>query len=189
MNEKEKIDILLKVYEITGHEIQTRAGTNQRILGLGLTVLGAGFIYGVKEGVKEILLLVPVGLFGVMFHSIFLTTGIMTLGGYRRYLEEKINTILGEHNLIWEKMARKLLHRHFSLAISYLIWTLALVLAIYVSLQNAWQFFGIQACLALLIVHASLLVALIFSIVKLSRAFDKAYQLAWIEANEKIMPV
>ncbi|MGD0627271.1 MAG: hypothetical protein ABSB32_21530, partial [Thermodesulfobacteriota bacterium] len=140
-----KLEVLLKDYETNWQQIQMRIGINEKIVGFGLTVLGAGLIYGIKEKVVEILLPLPVGVFGLIFYSVFITTDIMSLGGYRRYLEERINTILGENVLMGEKRAEKFIHRNFSLIWLYIIYFLSLGITIFLSLQNTLQVYGLRA--------------------------------------------
>jgi hypothetical protein len=181
-----KLEVLMKEYEAAWQQIQTRAGINEKIVGLGLTVLTAGLVYGIKEKVGEMLLVVPVGFFGIMFYSVFITTDIMSLGGYRRHLEERINAILGENVLLAEEIARKLIHRHFSLVCLYIIYAVALGLTIFLSLKTALQIYGSPTFAGLSIFLALLFFALLISLIKLNAVYDRTYHLACSRAEQKI---
>src|ERR1700738_5240054 len=98
--QKIQIAVLLKEYASASEEIRLYLGEQEKVLALGLTVLGAGFVYVVKEKLYLLLLFAPVGLFGVLFYAVLNSTILMSLAGYRQYVGVKINTMLDDKLLI-----------------------------------------------------------------------------------------
>src|SRR3972149_9774154 len=97
MNEKEEktdIEVLLHEHESVSQGIRSQIESNEKIMSLGLTVLGAGTVYGLKEKINEMFFLLPIGVFGLMLYTIFINTVAMSYGGYKQYLEERINALL-----------------------------------------------------------------------------------------------
>lgn len=105
------IEVLIRECETVGQQINTFILANQKTIGLGLAVLSAGLVYGLKEQIKEVLLFLPIAAFGILFYGIRIITETMCLGGYKHHLEETINRILGKNILLWESfIAPNLLH-------------------------------------------------------------------------------
>lgn len=177
-DEEKKIDLLLKEYEIISQEIEKRIGRSDKIIGYGLTILGVGIVYGLKEGINEIILAIPLGFFGVMFYAVFNTTIVMTLGGYRRSLGERINAFFDENILIWEAISKKLIHRCFALICLNSIYSTLLGLTIFISFYSTYSYYEWKIMTAFSFIVAFCFVTLSACIIKMNKAFDISYHLS-----------
>ncbi|WP_417873156.1 hypothetical protein [Xanthomarina gelatinilytica] len=109
--EKSKIDVLLKEYELTNGKIEKFVG-NQFFYTQGALILAGGYIFFLIEGIalidKTVNTEIDTRLYlqFLPFFVLMILSGVLyqyqrTIGlqGYKQYLENKINTLLGE-NLI-----------------------------------------------------------------------------------------
>ena len=94
--DKLKIDVLLKEHEIICTQIREMVSYSDRILGVGVTILGAVFVYGIKEKTFEITVATPFALTFLLLFCASVFSAILTLGGYRRYLEEGALRVWGK---------------------------------------------------------------------------------------------
>lgn len=99
-----KADVLLKEYERVCGEIRALEGNNEKIVGFGITIVTAGFVYGIGNRISEIFLFIPIGFDGVLFYAILQYYRVLRFGGYKKFLEEQINKGMGEKVLIWEAL-------------------------------------------------------------------------------------
>jgi len=180
MNEEEKlkIELLIKECESTGQAIRTMLLTNEKVMALGFTIISTGLVYGIKEKVSEILLFLPLAVFAVLFYGIRITAEIMSLGGYKRYLEENINSILRENVLLWESFIAPKMHRSFVLLLLYIVYTFFILLVVFISLQTIWRYYTKETFWFMVIFLLSLSICLIISLSNLYKAFDTTYQIA-----------
>lgn len=107
------IDVLLKEHEITCSQIREMVSYSDRMFGLGTTLVGAVFLYGVKERLAEVMVAVSFVFIALLLFSTTVYTAIFSLGGYRLYVEETLNQLMGRRLLRWEQMAPRILHTSF----------------------------------------------------------------------------
>ena len=182
-DQQSKLSVLLQDYQMTSQEMNRRLGTNERNIALGGTILGVAFTVALKYNANKVLIFVPLALFCIAFYATFNVTMIMSLAGYRRFVEKRINDCLGENILIWDSIARKKVHPTFSLLVLNLIYFLIICLTSYFGLTSAWSLYGPTGFWLLLFILAGLLVSLAFALRELLRAFDIAYETAAFEAD------
>lgn len=132
MDSKEKlqIELLQKEYDNVWQGIRNLSLAGSKVIALGLTIIAAGLTLGVKEKILDILLLLPIAIYGVLFYGIHISTELISLGGYKRYLEEKLNGITGNNILLWELSIARRRHSAFGKNFLYIIYVLFLVLTI-----------------------------------------------------------
>jgi protein-S-isoprenylcysteine O-methyltransferase Ste14 len=189
MDKKEelKIDLLFKECDSVGQAIRNFSLLAERISALGLAVIAAGLAYGIKEKINEILLFLPFAFFLVMLYGIHILTEGISLGGYKRHLEGRINNIFGEHLLLWELFIAKERHGSFArffLSIAYLLF---LVCFGFLSLKTALQNYTKSTFVFMLIGILFSVVILIISYCKMNRAFDRVYQIAKKQSKQNIV--
>jgi len=184
--EELKIELLIKECDSVGQEIKTLFLASEKVIGLGLAIIAAGLTFGLKEKINEILLFLPIAVLGVMLYGVHIFTELMSLGGYKCYLEERINTILGENILLWESFIAKERHRAFITYFLHFVYLLFLASTIYISLNTACRHYESRVFWGIVIVILTLSIGLIVSFVKMYRAFNKTYQMAKRQANQKI---
>ena len=183
--EELRIELLIKECERVGQVISSMTPTVEKIIGLGCTVIATGLIFGIKEKIDEILLFLPVAVFGVFFYGIRTATETRSLGGYKRHLEEKINTILGQNILFWESLMAPNMHGSFAMKLLYFIYAFFLVLIVFISLSTAWKYYTRSTFWCMVIILLLLFIGLIISLHKLYKTFDRTYQLVKKYSEEK----
>lgn len=181
---EEELTVYLKEYEIISQEIKERINRSDKIIGYGLTVLGVGITYGLKEGIDEIVLVIPFGLFGVLFYAIFNTTAIMALGGYSVYVTEQINNIFMKNVLRWNYLAKPLIHKSISLKCLHACYFILLCLTIFISIRTAIMGYNWIVVLLMAIMIVAGLIALIISLLRLKNTGDLSFKMAG-EFNRK----
>lgn len=189
MDKKEeiKINLLIKECDSVGQGTRTLFLSSERVIALGFTIIAAGLTFGIKEKILEILLFLPIAVFGVLLYGIHISTELMSLGGYKCHLEEKINITLGENVLLWELFIAKERHGAFGGTFLYLIYALFLGLAVFISLSTALQHYTKSTFWGIVIVILFLTVALIISLYKMNKAFDRTYQIAKKRSKQKVV--
>jgi hypothetical protein len=180
MNEQEekKVDVLLAEYKILSEEIKERIGRSDKIISVGLTIVGAGVVYGMKENMKEILIFLPIGLYCVIFYAVFNTTIVMTLGGYRKYLAEKINICFDEELLLWENIAKKIIHHNIAQISLYIIYFLCLIAVVLLGYYSASFSYSFEIKTTYIVVVIIMSVVLLISLFVLEKAFEKSYAIS-----------
>jgi len=188
MDEKEKleIEILVKECDSVGQEIRTLFRTSEKIIALGIGIIAAGLTLGLTEGINEILLFLPVAVLGVFFYAVLINTELMSLGGYKRYLEERINIIFRENILLWESFIAKGKRRLLIWRLLHFIYLLFFGLTIFISLHTAWQHYGRKVFWGIVILLSVLFIGLILSFIEKEKTFDKTYQMARKRLNQVI---
>ena len=99
---EQHIEILAKECERIAADIRHFEAMVEKFTGLGITIIGAGFAYGLAQNVNEIFFVLPVGLFGIYYVFIERMRTILWLGAYKRALEDKINELAKDTVVNWE---------------------------------------------------------------------------------------
>ena len=121
MNDKKRLvlRLLLEEYRRYDKDIQRLLALYEKVAGIWITLIMVAFGIGLKEGVHQIFLLLPVVILTVFFYTINMYELIMTTGGNIAALEEQINDIVEAKVLVWEsELSLKLHHSRKS---SYMI--------------------------------------------------------------------
>ena len=108
-NAMEEEDYLIKECEIISNRILSVWLNSVRIIVIGITLLIGllGLAYrgiGLESNgtMKEVLVLLPIGFFFLLYYAIYLFTEVNSLGGYKKFLEEKLNERAGTDIFLWE---------------------------------------------------------------------------------------
>ncbi|MFH1033273.1 MAG: hypothetical protein V1806_02090 [Pseudomonadota bacterium] len=136
MDEKEvMIQLLMKEYELLTQEIKERVGRSDKIMGFGITIIGAGISYGINEELNEILILMPLAFMGIILYAIYNTTIVMALGGCKQLIAERVNDNFPQNILIWESISRRLVHHSIAIKCLDILYAIFLGGAIIVGLK------------------------------------------------------
>ena len=141
-------------------------------------MLGAGLVYGIKEKINEILLVLPIGLYGVMFYAVLNTFIVMTLGGHKKYLAERINTYFGEELLIWERVANKMIHPNISQICLHFLYAVCLFVVVFIGYGSASLNYCSEIRIAYIAVIIGMSILLVISLVVMGKAFNRAYTIS-----------
>ena len=97
-------DVLIMEYERLCGDIRSIEAMNTRVVGLGLTVIGTGFAYALREDRSVTFIFLPVLLYGVFFFAALQYYDVYWMGGYKRSIENRINALSGKILLQWETL-------------------------------------------------------------------------------------
>lgn len=178
LERKEVLAILMKSYELSAAEIQNTVSANDRLVAMGITAIGAGVSYGLISGKSEVFLALPVLLVSVYVYAVLNHHNISYLGGYKRFLEGRINALAGENLLVWEHVVAERSRWHIVNVPLISAYVTLLLGVIYLSLHTVFaQFspgvaYGVSAFVALLC--ACLIPSLAYWFTAPSRAFALA---------------
>lgn len=105
-----RLDVLLKEHSITCSQIHQMVNYSDKMVSISVGGIGLAFLYGVKESSAIAVATLPFIALGLMSYFCSVFYSIAVLGGYRKYLEERINEHTNEATICWEKVTSKLLH-------------------------------------------------------------------------------
>lgn len=114
---------------------------NERILGIGVTIISFGFTLGLKESISEIFLILPLLIFCLLFYSLYKYTTIMTLGGYKKFLEAEINNETGEAVLLWEQL-RNVRDQNLGQISINVLYSIYAVILLGICTSSVWKTWG-----------------------------------------------
>ena len=149
---------------------------SSRVIAVGTAVALSVIGISLRTKSSEILILLQYLMFVLFFHYINLHTSILEMGGYKRYLEEEINAIIGEKIHLWE--TELVPRRHYNIANQFLaaifliILLGSVVIGLYVSYsyKYSWVFY------ASITADAILIVGLILAVAHMRKAHKKTYE-------------
>jgi hypothetical protein len=104
------LDVLLKEHSLTCSQIHQMTSYTDKMLGAAVAVVSAALLYGIKENVPGIVIALPYVSVALLLYFSAVYTSVFSLGGYRRYLETQINSIVNRDLLRWELVASRVLH-------------------------------------------------------------------------------
>jgi hypothetical protein len=129
-------EVLLKEYLRICDDIRSLESSNDRVVGLGATLVGASAAVAFVYKFSPVFLLLPFLIMGVLFFAIMIYLSIFSMGGYKRYLESLINKTLDENILQWEAMVGQ--RSQFALAKDILIF-LYMITAMAIIILSVYQ--------------------------------------------------
>ncbi|MBT0959540.1 hypothetical protein [Denitromonas iodatirespirans] len=183
----QQLDSLMSHYEGCRLEIIELMQSNERLLNIAILILGAVMTYGISVDAHKIVALGPFALSIVVFQGIQRYELVYQLGGYRKYLEEKMQDLTGDKPAFWEDLVAQLFHRswtHYPLR-ALIVLAFLLLCAVGVDavtrlaapLETIYRYLAVGSYTGLL-VGVSIAVGINFRHYKAS--FAKAYDLACI---------
>lgn len=175
LESSKNVDVLLKEHEAICSQIREMVSYSDRIFGLGVTILGAVFVYGIKESAHAITMATPFAVSMLLLFCLSIYSAILSLGGYRRYLEDKLSRAIGETLLTWEIVTTKLLHNSFSVAALSAGSVSLLLASMYLGLHIAATELGADGSRLLVAAYAVCLLLLGGSFLKLRRSHSEAF--------------
>lgn len=104
------LDVLTKEHSITCSQIHQMVNYSDKMVSIAVGGIGIGFLYGIKEASPVAMITLPFIAFGLISYFCTVFYSIAVLGGYRKHLEEKLNSHLKEDVISWEKVTSKILH-------------------------------------------------------------------------------
>jgi len=174
----DELNVLLKSYELTTAEIRDILSANDRLVGLAIAAISAGVSYGLVAAKHEVFLVLPVLVMGVCAYAILNHHNVTFLGGYKRYLEIRINQIVGKPVVLWEQIV---MHRRKWHAANIPVFAAFLVVVLgvnYVSVVKVFEEFHWRIAYAHLGVVVLLSICVVPALRQKGQSASHAYQLA-----------
>jgi hypothetical protein len=170
-----KIDMLFKEYDQVSQGIRSLVLFSERILALGIAIMTIGLAYGLKEKINEILIFQPVVVSAVLLYAAHIYAELRAMAGYKMFLEEKINIVVGEQILLWEGVLAKRRRRAIGQKLLYLIYLILYLVTVHLSLNIAWTY-GLSTFIVIVSLIIILLVGIIVSYVEMYKALGSFYE-------------
>lgn len=185
MGSEQQLQALLIEYESMrsqGLEMTTQVRT---ILMVGLSAITFMLIYGWSKKVDEILFCLPVVALLVLQLLLWSDTLGVALAGYEAALTERINELVGQKVMIWEKHISMTFASQGAvfLGTHAAIFFVCLAAGAY-GLWNTYQVYSKITFSLLFLIVLVLFILMILSVIDLANAYNKAYQLAISELNK-----
>jgi len=173
IDEKDKLYALIEQCKSIDAKITSYHVISARILGIGMAIVSAILAVSVKEKNYTILLLLPIALYAIFFYWLNINSWILAQGGYKKYLEEKINTMCHEPLFLWETGVVP--KRHINLSNTCLNVLYVIILLLF-SAISIWAAFKLKKFFILsIVINLALLLILIISFLNLNNAFMNSY--------------
>ena len=118
LSNEHSIATLMAEYERVSADVRGIETMNDKVVGFGITLVGAGFAYGVQQNIIEMFFFLPIALIGVMLYAILQYYNIFWFGGYKRAIEDKVNHLAGGILLSWETIITKRRRRLHAINVS-----------------------------------------------------------------------
>ena len=167
--------VLLKEYERLCTDIRAIESANEKILGLGFTLIGLGATAGIFQKVAPIFFVLPIAVVGIIAYAVVCYLCIYSMGGYKRHLEDRINAQAGEALLLWEQLVRfrerTSINGHVLRAI-YLVISLSVFT---ISLLQLGEHYGVKVVWGMSALMIVLVSAMSVGIHQMNSIFDRTY--------------
>src|SRR4051812_22906495 len=86
-----QIDVLRTDNDRLSSDIRNMVVMNDKFVSVGITIIGAAFLYGLEKNFLEMYFVAPVALYGLLLFTLDGLRSIAWLSGYKRAVEDKIN--------------------------------------------------------------------------------------------------
>jgi len=98
--------ILSNEYDRMCVEIRAIESNNEKAIAFGLSLITATFAVGIAQHVHIFFFVIPIALVGVFFYAALMYSYVFSMGGYKAYLEDRINEKVGKNLLLWERLVK-----------------------------------------------------------------------------------
>jgi len=112
--DKLKIELLVKQCDDISNNIRNVTNIQQQLITIGILLFTGVLIYGIEHQTTNpqllstlLILFFPFIFLALLLFGLFTHGEIKSLGGYKRFLEEEINTNFGEDLFLWESFVVK----------------------------------------------------------------------------------
>ncbi len=176
--QSKQTSVLLAEYERVYTEIMDMQRKSETLFGFGLTGIGASLIYGIKGEVPGIFAIATIFALVLILYIAVCYCVIMSLGGYKQYLEEAINQHTNSGWLVWEgHITKPILQDPWPMKVLWMIMLLLPILTFRLSFsQGNFASDGLQW--AYIVLAAGIFAACVKSAIRLRTVSKLAYDTA-----------
>lgn len=179
MEDQKKLDALLVEFQRVSEEIVSMQRKSESLMGYGLTIAGFSMVYLYLKEPGPGYGLLPVFLLLGLFHYFIVNyIVVMSLGGYKRYVEETLDSVIGAKLLVWERqIAPDLLHNSLAMRSLWIVLAIVPITSLLFGFRDFLDFWSdhqwIASAAACMIVIMVFLIS--WSLKSLLEASEKAY--------------
>lgn len=119
---------LLEEYKQLTATIIALVASTDRLLSIGVIVLGIGFSVGLKDNNLFVIAFVPIGLSLVFLYVASVWHNVHYLAGYKQEIENEINNILTKNAFRWEMICEKYVQNNVAMR-----WVVGLISVLYLA--------------------------------------------------------
>lgn len=167
--------VLLKEYERLCTDIRSIESANEKILGLGFTLIGLGATAGIFQEVAPIFFVLPIAVVGIIAYAAVSYLCIFSMGGYKRHLEDLINSHAGETLLLWEQLVRFRERTSINGHVLRMIYLVISVSIFAISILQLSEHYGLIVAWAMGALLFMLVGAVYVGIRQMNSVFDRTY--------------
>src|SRR5207253_1081521 len=165
-------ETLQKEYERLATDIRGIETANDKAIGFGLTIVGLGLAYGIKESLAMVFLFLPIALMGVFLYGTLQYHNLFWLGGYKRAVEEKINELAGRNVISWEALVQMRRGRVNVINVGLALVYLGIFVAVAtISTEKVWSEYGRKIGLPFIVIEVALGGVLALGVKRLFRGY------------------
>lgn len=174
----EKLSVLKSEYERMCTEIRSVEANNEKTVAFGLSIITAAFAVGAAQHVCEIFFIIPIAITGVFFYAVLMYTFVFSMGGYKAFLEERLNELMGSQFLLWEQLVQVRQRDNMVRPALVSIYLLIAGVLTYVSVTGIMTKYGFSAGMIELLVVLLLLMVLLLSLMRMEAMYQRIYSSA-----------
>lgn len=167
--------VLLKEYERLCTDIRSIESANEKILGLGFTLIGLGATAGIFQKVAPIFFVLPIAVVGIIAYAAVSYLCIYSMGGYKLYIEDRINEIVGGPLLVWEKLVRFREKTSINGHVLRVIYFIISVSIFAISITQLSSEYGLYVAWAMAVMLLLLIYAVFVGIRQMNTVFERTY--------------
>jgi len=119
---------LLEEYKQLTATIIALVASTDRLLSIGVIVLGIGFSVGLKDNNLFVIAFVPVGLSLVFLYVASVWHNVHYLAGYKQEIEYELNDILNKNTFRWELICEKYVQNNVAMR-----WVVGIISVLYLA--------------------------------------------------------
>lgn len=168
--------VLLKEYERLCNDIRSIESANEKILGLGFTLIGLAATAGIYQHVAPIFFVLPIAVVGIIAYASVSYLCIYSMGGYKQHLEDRLNEIAGEPVLLWERLVR---HRERSSVNGHLLRVIYLIISVSIfglSIIQLGASYGLLVAYGMAVLLLFLVGASFLGFQQMTTVFNRTYE-------------
>lgn len=174
----DKLGVLKSEYERMCTEIRSVEANNEKAVAFGLSIITAAFAVGAAQHVFEIFFIIPIAITGVFFYAVLMYTFVFSMGGYKAFLEDRLNELMGSQFLLWERLVHVRQRDNMIRPALVSIYLLIAGVLTYVSVVGIMTKYGFLAGMIELLLVLLLLMLLLFALMRMEAMYQRIYSAA-----------
>ena len=173
IDEDKKFSALIEQCKSIDSKITSYHVMSSRVLGGGIAIVSAVLAVAIKEKNYIVLLILPLALYSILFYWVNVISWILAQGGYKKFLEEKINRMCCEPIFLWEAGVVQKRHHNVSNLCLNILYFIVLICSIGLSIFSASKYPNIL--IISIAINIILFIILIISFLNLNNEFSQTY--------------